>query len=175
MGIQSRKYNTATDVKIDSNINDMVGFIGRLRSAEFPLEIDRHFNTSDNNSLLQAKAREIIGARIYDRYDPLKYERTYSIARSIVVDSEGGKPEEGTGRSLYSDPEIAPAKKIPDVSYLVFFEDPKYNTFISPLAKPVRKFFGAWEKLNETLAHRQAQDAVRKAISNLMPPTIRVG
>jgi hypothetical protein len=148
-------------------------FIRRLTTQQLPKLAKRYFERSPRGAVILARARELIQRLIYDIH-PDPGSRTGSLLDSFAVSPD--EADELTGAlSLFSDPDVAPSKSDPSLSYAAFFEEPEeFETFIEPagLAEyPVnyRPFFEDLVEMMDDRIGLLGRDAVMTAIFELTP------
>jgi len=155
----------------------MLGFI-RILKKRLAKVLRERFQDEIQLAVLESQVGSLLETLIYSVYEPQSYERTYALLRSFRATGTGTGDDGGF--SVWSDPDIAPSKTDPSLSYAAFFEEPdEFKTFIQPRGVGVypinkRPFFNALTKLTMDFSNTRAQDAVIEAILQLMPKEVQV-
>lgn len=145
-------------------------FFRYLASEKFYSDFKQQFERPEVLERVQGLARIIITTDIYNAYSPTSYERTFNLLQSFLAVADDGETANVT---LYSDPQIAPAKLLPDHSYAEFF-DPKSSkpSFLSRTigAAAIRPFV---DNLLVMLEQELPEEAIRsyeETMKRNLPP-----
>lgn len=156
-----------------SNVPEFVNFFRFLSPGSHQLHkaVKAEYEKPSVITPLTVSARTIIKTLVYDTHESNR-DRTYNLLNSFLADVniDGDR---NSSLAIYSDPDIAPAKQFPHLSYAAFFEEPSFNTFIPPrgIVSPVnhRPFMNALTQFLKFFNDDYTLQTVTKVIKRHMP------
>lgn len=166
--------------KIDEKkrVRLLIKYIRRLESTKFYAAAREKFEAEQELRVLERQARLLIQELIYSVYSPRKYVRTYSAIRSVKTSAN--RQGRVGGIVIYSDPAVAPAKLLPGLSYITFFQKPKeFKSFIKPRKQRTivnyRPFVGRLQSIMRRHSRALAARSYLQTLEEMMPPQLRAG
>lgn len=162
-------FSSHLQIKFKRNLKEHIRWLGYLDSDEFHAVMKKAYQTNANLKALQDIAHKVIQTEVYDKYSPVR-PRTQDGIESFV------STRTDTGLAVFSDPKVATSKgpvssgNPSDFSYVAFFDDPAYNSFLPPDddAYSVIKFRPFSEPLERAIHEESVEQSMRAVLRAVM-------